>query len=315
LSFSAEGPINPDLIQQIAPGSRLVRAWALSGGISAAMTAFELEQPGGQVRSLILRQPGEETLARNPRAAEDEYRILQLAHSSGLAVPEPVSLVPAMESFSPPGLVIEFISAHPDFSPVDLNQFSFQLAEQLARIHSLNVSSADLSFLPEPAVEGAPAFDPGLYAHAALPADRVCAALRSAWPFSHGNSPVLLHGDYWPGNILWQAGRLAAVVDWEDAAFGDPLADLAISRLDLLWIDGLEAMRSFTRQYLSHLPVDTTDLPGWDLSAALRLARLVGEDLAGWAEFFLPYGRADITARSILTDYDYFVTQALDQLA
>ena len=32
----------------------------------------------------------------------------------------------------------------------------------------------------------------------------------------------LLHGDYWPGNVLWQQGRLAAVLDWEDAALGGP---------------------------------------------------------------------------------------------
>jgi aminoglycoside phosphotransferase (APT) family kinase protein len=35
----------------------------------------------------------------------------------------------------------------------------------------------------------------------------------------------LLHGDYWPDNTLWRDGRLVCVIDWEDAALGDPLAD------------------------------------------------------------------------------------------
>ena len=26
---------------------------------------------------------------------------------------------------------------------------------------------------------------------------------------------MLLHGYLWPGNLLWQDGRLVAVVDWE----------------------------------------------------------------------------------------------------
>ncbi len=44
---------------------------------------------------------------------------------------------------------------------------------------------------------------------------------------------MLLHGDLWPGNVLWQDGRLVAVVDWEDGAVGAPLIDVASARGDL----------------------------------------------------------------------------------
>jgi aminoglycoside phosphotransferase (APT) family kinase protein len=47
-----------------------------------------------------------------------------------------------------------------------------------------------------------------------------------------------LHGDYWPGNLLWNDGKLAAVLDWEDAERGDPLADIALARLDICWAFG-----------------------------------------------------------------------------
>jgi aminoglycoside phosphotransferase (APT) family kinase protein len=60
---------------------------------------------------------------------------------------------------------------------------------------------------------------------------------------------VLLHGDYWPGNVLWHDGKIVAVIDWEDARLGDPLIDLAMSRLDLVWICGIYAMHMFTEQY------------------------------------------------------------------
>jgi aminoglycoside phosphotransferase (APT) family kinase protein len=36
------------------------------------------------------------------------------------------------------------------------------------------------------------------------------------------------------------------VLDWEDAAIGDPLADVANVRLELLWARGIEAMEPFT---------------------------------------------------------------------
>ena len=69
--------------------------------------------------------------------------------------------------------------------------------------------------------------------------------LEEVWPLSQQNRSVLLHGDFWPGNILWRDGQIVGVIDWEDAAFGDPLADIANTRLELLWAFGVEAMRQF----------------------------------------------------------------------
>ena len=40
---------------------------------------------------------------------------------------------------------------------------------------------------------------------------------------------TLVHGDYWPGNLLWQRGRLTGVVDWEEPRLGDPSRDVATS--------------------------------------------------------------------------------------
>jgi aminoglycoside phosphotransferase (APT) family kinase protein len=104
------------------------------------------------------------------------------------------------------------------------------------------------------------------------------------------------------------------VIDWEDAAVGDPLADLAISRLDLLWIYGRQPMEAFTRHYLANTTIDLRSLPYWDLYAARRLARLAGADLSGWAAFFQPYGRKDITEQSIRACYRLFVSHALERV-
>ncbi|HYI01996.1 aminoglycoside phosphotransferase family protein [Hyalangium sp.] len=60
----------------------------------------------------------------------------------------------------------------------------------------------------------------------------------------------VLHGDFWPGNILWQEDRIAAVIDWEDAAVGDPLSDLACSRVELMCAYGEAAMEAFTAHFL-----------------------------------------------------------------
>ena len=49
---------------------------------------------------------------------------------------------------------------------------------------------------------------------------------------------------------MWRDGRLVAVIDWEDARIGDPLADLACARVELRCEYGSEATGSFTERYL-----------------------------------------------------------------
>ena len=95
------------------------------------------------------------------------------------------------------------------------------------------------------------------------------------------NRSVVLHGDYWPGNVLWQGGRLAAVIDWEDASLGDPLADLATARVELLCRYGDAAMERFTARYLAvHKdtsgPLHLDTLPLWELYVSASALAAMG---------------------------------------
>jgi len=128
--------------------------------------------------------------------------------------------------------------------------------------------------------------------------------LESAGRLSQHNASVLLHGDFWPGNLLWKDGRIVAVIDWEDAALGDPLADVANSRLEILWAFGIDAMYSFTQQYQSIATIDFTCLPIWDLFAALRPAFKIAE----WAG-------DDIAEQTMRERHRFFVAQAFTNLA
>jgi hypothetical protein len=75
----------------------------------------------------------------------------------------------------------------------------------------------------------------------------------------------LLHGDFWPGNLLWRNSLLVAVLDWEDAAIGDPLSDLACARAELACAAGEAVSRRFTDEYLQQTGLDASRLPVWDL--------------------------------------------------
>ncbi|MFP6745534.1 MAG: aminoglycoside phosphotransferase family protein, partial [Alphaproteobacteria bacterium] len=124
------------------------------------------------------------------------------------------------------------------------------------------------------------------------------------------NPRTLLHGDFWPGNILWKDGQLVAVIDWEDATRGDPLSDLAISRLDLRMIYGVDAMTAFTSRYETAAATDTTALPTWDLYAALRSAPHIDD----WGEDWSDLGLDDITVDSMKAAYRSFVEEAFDSI-
>jgi aminoglycoside phosphotransferase (APT) family kinase protein len=254
------------LVQRMSPQARLVRSWKLTGGVSAQVTALEVEGLDGQTKKLIVRQHGEIDRAHNPHIARDEFRLLQIALAHGLNVPKWYYLDESCDLFPTPLLVIEFVDGETVFDPSNRAEYLAQMATELAHIHRVHCPS-DLSFLQKQ--------DNGFGERPAvldnsLSEDRIRDTLESAWPLAESNKPVLLHGDYWPGNILWKDGQLATVIDWEDARVGDPLADLANCRLELLWALGVDAMIEFTERYRSMTSIDFTNLPYWDLCAALR---------------------------------------------
>lgn len=288
------------LAQRVEPGSELLRNWQLAGGISAQMQALELRRADGSVRRLVLRRPGDHAPVG---AAAQELGLLRALCAAGLPSPRPLGLVEL------PGrtcLWLEYIDGQPDFQADGRPERPSLMAAQLARIHACSVEALDC--LPRPAAElsqlpGWSARPVRLQREA-----RLRRALAAHW--SSPGRQVLLHGDFWPGNILWRAGQIVAVIDWEDAQRGDPLLDLAISRLDLLWIYGRLAMEQFTAAYARETAADLARLPFFDLRAALR----PGSNLARWAAGYAARGRPDIHAAGLQSAREEFAAEALARL-
>ncbi|HEX8036415.1 MAG TPA: phosphotransferase [Ktedonobacterales bacterium] len=290
--------------RKLDPQGRLLRAWELQGGVSAQVTALEVERADGRMTKLIVRQHGAVDLEQHPDVAVDEFTLLQLLHAEGMPTPKPYLLDQSGEIFATPYIVIEYVEGETEFAPANISDLLSQLATHLSRIHRIDDSTPAVSVLPRQERRFAgilrerPALD------AAGDEARIRDALEAVWPPPQRNRSVLLHGDYWPGNVLWKDGKLVAIIDWEDAAVGDPLADVGNCRLEILWAFGVEAMQSFTQQYQATTDIEFTNLPYWDLCAALRLISGIGEWVAD-----------EPTERAMRERLHWFIAQALDRLS
>jgi aminoglycoside phosphotransferase (APT) family kinase protein len=293
------------VVQKIDPQSKLLRTWELKGGISARMMALEIERSDSHTKKMIVRQYGDMDLKHNPQGAADEFKLLQFLQSAGVAAPLPYQLDQSGEIFSTPYIIIEYIEGEPEFAPSDVTDFILQLATQLSRIHAVDCSHLDVSFLPQQEHRFAEKLRERPTNITESGDERqIRDVLESVWPFPQQNPSVLLHGDFWPGNILWKDGQLAAVIDWENAALGDPLADVANMRREILWAFGIDGIRSFTHQYQALTTIDATHLPYWDLCAALRTA----SQLAEW-------DADDITKKIMREGHTWFITQAFEKVS
>jgi aminoglycoside phosphotransferase (APT) family kinase protein len=282
--------------QRLGAQNKLLRTWKLTGGISAQVTGMKIMQPDGQIVKMIVRQHGEVDLKRNPAIAADEFRLLEILVSEGLPVPRPYYLDPSCEIFSTPYLVMEWIEGETEFNPTNLGDYIYQLAHVLAKIHSIDWSKHDLSFLPKQTESFGNRDD-------SLNTGIIRDTLKSVLPLPLRNREVLLHGDFWPGNTLWRNQQLVSIIDWEDAATGDPLTDVANGRLEVLFQLGIEAMEDFTNQYkVVMTTIDFSDLTYWDLWAALRLST------------FPEWGLDKKTEATMRERHEWFVTQAFQKI-
>jgi aminoglycoside phosphotransferase (APT) family kinase protein len=295
------------VVTRAFPGCQLRRHERLNGGISARATRLELVMGDGTQRQVVVRRPQRDTPANAREIVEREHALLTRCAELGVPAPRPWFLDGAAAA-----IVLEFVDGAPDFAPARPRDMLEQLATQLARIHAAPLDDA-LQFVERYARRATErvAHTPQ-QPDVALNETRVRSLVQKLWPWPQRNPDALLHGDYWPGNVLWKDGRVVAVLDWEEAAIGDPLADVALSRLDLAWAFGDEAAETFTACYREQTRIDWRNLARWDLSIALRpMGRL-----SRWAPAYAgpPISRPDITEASMQAVHQRFVARAIATL-
>ncbi len=249
-----------DIVTRLYPGATLDSAERLTGGVSADVHRLDVQLANGATKSVVLRAHG---ASHSGHSAEFEYQLLKALHRAGVPVPEPLTVDVSGECLPDPFLIMTFVEGTTTIPANHADRYIDTMASVLAKIHE--TPTPDLPTLPARCDPLPEVFD-------FLPEDREWSSLRehlrSLTNTAYADLPRLLHGDFWPENLLWRNDAVAAILDWEDAALGDPLSDVAACGVELRYKFGNEGMQRFTEAYARHNPIDPKRLAVWRVYVA-----------------------------------------------
>ena len=130
-----------------------------------------------------------------------------------------------------------------------------------------------------------------------------------ALPLPAGQT-VLVHGDLWQGNLLWDDGSVTGIIDWDMAGVGHPSLDLAALRLDAVLLHGFGAEEPVLAGWQQATGVPAEALPYWDAVAALNMPG----DMAVFAPVIHDQGRTDLSPDTLNERRDAFLRNAMAAL-
>lgn len=190
-------------------------------------------------RSYVLRRP---PLGDIPETAHDmgrEHRVLSGLADAGVRAPQPVLLCEDPDVIGAPFVLMEQVDGvvirerTPDtYEEADRQRIGLELVDALAELHTVDVDAVGLGGLGKPGYTARQVSrwtrQWGQMATREIPdLDAVRGWLEDNVPTDHPRA--IVHGDYKLDNVLFTAAppaRLTAILDWEMATVGDPLADL-----------------------------------------------------------------------------------------
>jgi aminoglycoside phosphotransferase (APT) family kinase protein len=252
----AKGARDPLLV--IEPLAELLAAHDLGDGDPAGMAVTPIGDGHSNVTLAVSSAAGEVILRRPPRgplppSAHDVLREARLLRAlEGTAVRAPRVLLTCADPavIGAPFYLMERVDGEVITatmpgqldSPEERRRVADELIDALVELHAVDWSAAGLDGFGKPTgyLERQLRRFSGLWEHNRtrdLPAvERVGAWLAANLPDSP--AATIVHGDYRLGNTIYGAeppARLAAILDWEMATIGDPLADLGY--LMMFWAE------------------------------------------------------------------------------
>ena len=277
MSIPDKYPLTPETAQvimnKISPGSRLLDIRLAEGSYSNFTHLVTARNGDGVEFRLVVRRYQVFGNYDRGQKARREFAALQFACQNGIPAPQPLYLDDIGDLLGIPGIVTRYVSGAQVDTPADPLALAQALAETLAQIHAVSLDLAPRDLLLDANQEATWFLRPG-----SLPdfmrehpeGERVWQLVKKGFSRLEPVPPTLVHVDYWPGNVLWDGDRISAVVDWEEAALGDPAIDVAYCRMDIVLRGLPDAAEEFLRAYESAAGSPLKNLGFWELAAAAR---------------------------------------------
>jgi aminoglycoside phosphotransferase (APT) family kinase protein len=138
--------------------------------------------------------------------------------------------------------------------------------------------------------------------------DQVDAYLATAAPSF--DETVLVHGDLWQGNLLYDNDQVVGVIDWEAAGAGNPGIDLGSLRWDAATLFGPSAADEILAGWEAAAGRAATDVAYWDLVAGANTPA----DLTPMQDAIAQQGRPDLDGPTLTQRRDEFLQSALARI-
>ena len=276
----------------------------LGANVEGFQGPFELTKfPSGQSNPTyrIRAASGDYVMRRKPfgkllpsaHAVDREYRLLSALHPLGFPVPQALALCDAPDVIGAIFYVMEMAKgrpyangALPDFDPATRRGMYEQLIDTLADLHVIDPEAAGLGDFGKPGnyFERQVMRWTRQYRDSQtdyLPEmERLIAFLPESLPQQSRTS--IVHGDYRIDNVVFDGdGTLTAVLDWELATLGDPVADF--SYLAMQWMMPADGAAG-----LAGLDLIQLGIPGID-EAANRYSERSGVPVGDTLDWYFAY--------------------------
>lgn len=243
-----------NIVNSFAKSAKLISWQVMKGGSSTDVFLLKIQQKN-EILKYVLRTEGSKPAENSTKV---EFALLNSLYLQNIPVSRPIYLDTSCKIIDKPFMIMTYLDGDID-SPdnKDLNSIS-KMVEALKVIHGIDVSA-----LPKLSLR----IDPLSNIETLLPSgakwDDLKTFLLSLSSQRYKGKSVLLHGDFWSGNILWENNEIVGILDWEYAAFGDPLYDLAVTSLEMRYQYGERGMEQCKSFYSKSFELDNYRLSLW----------------------------------------------------